>query len=284
MSWHASIAPVPGPAEPANTIAGVIILLLVFAASTVILAACTASSGTPAEIHFGIGMEGATGSSAAVAVRNVQFYVHDVQLLDTAGLPHPFRFDAVAPWQSGELALVELGGSDERIRNATIRGTASGTAQIYTGIRFSIGVPFALNHANPLTAAAPLDRSELFWTWQSGHKFLRVDLLDAGREWSFHLGSTGCTSASALRPPAAPCAQPNVMRIEIAGIDPLRQSIQLQLHELVSSMRAAKHAICTGNYAHDPACADVFSKTGLQADTGACPNDRCDSQRLWSAE
>lgn len=266
-------------------IAGTIILLPVLAASTVVLTACSGSSATPAEIHFGIGMDGETGSSAAVGVRNVQFYIHDVQLLDAAGLPHPFRFDAVAPRQSGELALVELGGSGETIRNAKIRGTLdSGAAGTYTGIRFSIGVPFALNHANPLTAPAPLDRSELFWTWQSGHKFLRVDLLDAGREWSFHLGSTGCTSPSALRPPATPCAQPNVMRVEITGIDPLRQSIQLQLHEFVSSMRAAEHAICTGDYAHDPACADVFAKTGLQADTGACPNDRCDSQRLWRVE
>lgn len=265
--------------------AGSIILLLVLAASTLVLSACSGSSGTPAEIHFSIGMDGEAVSSAAVAVRNVQFYVHDVQLLDAAGRPHPFRLDAVAPWQSAEVALVDLGGSGETARNATIRGTpASGTAETYAGIRFSIGVPFALNHTNPLTAAAPLNRSELFWTWQSGHKFLRVDLLDAGREWSFHLGSTGCTSASALRPPATPCAQPNIMRVEIAGIDPLRQSIQLQLHELVSSMRAAEHSICTGDYAHNPACADVFAKTGLQADTGACPNDRCDGRRLWRAE
>jgi len=257
-----------------------IILLLVLAASTVVLSACSGSSGTPAEIHFGLG-----GGDDAVVVRNAQFYVHDVQLLDTAGRPHPFRFDTVAPWQSGEVALVDLSGSGGTVLNGTIRGTpAAGTSDPYTGILFSIGVPFELNHANPLTATAPLDRGELFWTWQSGHKFLRVDLLDAGREWSFHLGSTGCTSASALRPPAAPCAQPNVMRVEIAGIDPLRQSIQLQLHELVSSMRAAEHSICTGDYAHNPACADVFAKTGLQADTGACPNDRCDGQRLWRAE
>lgn len=261
------------------------ILLLVLTASTVVLSACSGSSGTPAEIHFGIGMGGEAGSADTVVVRNVQFYIHDVQLLDAAGQPHPFRFDAVAPWQSGQVALVDLGGGGETVRNGTVRGTpAPGTAEIYTGIRFSIGVPFELNHANPLTAAAPLDRSELFWTWQSGHKFLRVDLLDAGREWSFHLGSTGCSSASALRPPAAPCAQPNVMRVEIAGIDPLRQSVQLQLSELVSSMRAAEHAICTGDYAHNPACANVFAKTGLQVDTGACPNDRCDGQRLWGTE
>jgi uncharacterized repeat protein (TIGR04052 family) len=265
-------------------IAGVIILLLVLAASTVVLSACSGSSGTPSEIHFGVRMDGEAGSSAAVTVRNVQFYVHDVQLLDAAGRPHPFRLDAVAPWQSAEVALVDLGRSGETICSATIRGTpALSTDQTYTGIRFSIGVPFELNHANPLAAAAPLDRSELFWTWQSGHKFLRVDLVDAGREWSFHLGSTGCTSASAVRPPAAPCTQSNVMRVEITGIDPLRQSIQLQLHEFVSSMRAAEHAICTGDYAHNPACADVFAKTGLQADTGACPNDRCD-QRLWRAQ
>lgn len=273
------------PHEPTNGFAGWAILLLVLAASSVFLSACSGSSGRPAEIHFGLGMGGEAGSPAAVAVRNVQFYVHDVQLLDAAGRSHPFRFDTVAPWQSAEVALVDLGGHGEATRNATIRGTpASGAGGTFTGIRFSIGVPFALNHANPLTAAAPLDRSDLFWTWQSGHKFLRVDLLDAGREWSFHLGSTGCASASALRPPTAPCAQPNVMRVEIDGIDPLRQGIQLQLHEFVASMRAAAHAICTGDYAHDPACADVFAKTGLQADTGACPDDWCDGQRLWRAE
>lgn len=266
---------------------GAIIVLLILAASIVVLSACSGSSGRLAEIHFAIDGGGEADAAAAVVIRNVQFYVHDVQLLDAAGRSHPFRLEASAPWQSERVALVDLTEDGASVRNGTLRGTlAAGAGEAYKGIRFSIGVPFDLNHANVLTAAAPLDRAELFWTWQSGHKFLRVDLLDKEKEkeWSFHLGSTGCSSASAMRPPTAACAQPNVMHVEISGIDPLRQSIRLQLNELVSSMRAVEHAICTGDYAHNPACSQVWAKTGLQAATGKCPNDQCSGQQLWSAE
>jgi uncharacterized repeat protein (TIGR04052 family) len=244
----------------------------------VILAACSGSSDQPAEIQFAFSSEAAGG----VEVHNIQFYVHDVALLDSQGRWQAFGLAAVPPWQSEKVALIDLAGDAATHRNTVLHGWVESSDRAFAGIRFTVGVPFELNHGNPLTAPAPLDRSELFWAWQSGHKFLRVDLADAGHEWSFHLGSTGCSSASALRPPAAPCLQPNRMRVEITGIDPIHEPVQLQLDELVSAMRAANHAICTGDYAHNPACVDAYAKTGLQLESGACPEGGCANQRLWA--
>jgi uncharacterized repeat protein (TIGR04052 family) len=232
-------------------------------------AAVSCSSGTGGralEIHFGL--------AGSATVHNLQFYVHDIELLDERGMAYPFRFEAREPWQSEQVALVDLTGEPQ---NAIVRGTVLG-AEKYTGIRFMVGVPFALNHANPLTAAAPLDRGPLFWTWQSGYKFLRADFVGNGRESSFHLGSTGCSSASALRPPAQPCAQPNRMRVQLNG-DPVGGVIRFNLAALVASAGA-----CTGNYGHEQACAAAYASTGLQPQTGACVDEFCSGQKLWTLD
>lgn len=259
-----------------------LILLPLLASITALLAACSGSdSRRPAEIHFEV--EHSVNAGSAVA-RNLQFYVHDVELLDPQGRAHPFLLTPAAPWQDERVALVDLAGSDGTPRNPTIRGTAeSDSAGIYSGVRFTLGVPFESNHANPLTAAPPLNRSELFWTWQSGYKFLRADLAEDQREWSFHLGSTGCSSASALRPPSTQCAQPNRVRVEIKGGDPLHKAVRLRLDVLVAAMHSANYVICTGDYTHNPACADAYASTGLQMESGACAGDHCD-QRLWTIE
>jgi uncharacterized repeat protein (TIGR04052 family) len=246
---------------------GVLILL----PSLSLITCCTGTQETPVEIHFGIAKD--------AAAHNLQFYIYDVELLDEQGTAQPLTLSDQAPWQSAQVALIDLAGDAVTQRRTTIRGrvNAGGTAK-YSGLRFTVGVPFALNHANPLTAAAPLDRGELFWTWQSGYKFLRVDFVADGKESSFHLGSTGCSSPSALRPPTTPCAQPNRVRVELKG-DPLQQVVRLQLPVLV-----ANHAACTGNYAHDSACKEVYAATALQPESGVCPDPYCAGQRLWVLE
>src|SRR5262245_35234156 len=197
------------------------ILLPVVAAITAVLGSCTNREADHVTIRFGIG-----GADAQVAERNLKLYVYDVELIDEHNLPHPLELTARAPWQSDRVALVDLAGTGER--NANVTGTVAAGAERYTGIRFTVGVPFELNHANPLTARAPLDRADMFWTWQSGHKFLRVDLATDAREWSFHLGSTGCSSASALRPPQRTCTQPNLLRVELTG-DPRSATVRLRV-------------------------------------------------------
>lgn len=46
----------------------------------------------------------------------------------------------------------------------------------YTGLAFDMGVPFALNHADVTAAPSPLNIQALWWNWQGGYKFMRVDM------------------------------------------------------------------------------------------------------------
>jgi uncharacterized repeat protein (TIGR04052 family) len=242
---------------PLRTSAGKLLILLpALAPGMIFLASCGAGT-TPIEIRFGL------ADADAATVRSLQFYVHAIELIDEHGKPEPFRFAAAAPWQSERVALIDVAGDSATPRHASIQGTVGGGGRKYSGIRLTVGVPFELNHANPLTAAPPLDRGEMFWSWQSGHKFLRADLTVADREWAFHVGSTGCSSASALRPPAQPCAQPNEMQLELEG-DPLSGVVRLRLQPLVAAAQAANYVVCTGNYQVDPACKDAYAATGLQ--------------------
>ena len=243
---------------PLRTSVGTLLILLpVLMLGMGFLASC-GPGATQAEVRFGL----AEGDAATV--RALQFYVHTIELVDEHGKPHPFRFAAAAPWQSEQVALIDIAGDPSTPRHVSVQGTIDGAAgAAYSAVRLTVGVPFELNHGNPLVAGAPLDRSEMFWNWQSGHKFLRADLAASGHEWSFHLGSTGCSSASALRPPARPCMQPNEMRIELKG-DPLRGVVRLRLDTLVAAARSANHVVCTGDYEVDPACKDAYAATGLQ--------------------
>ncbi len=257
-----------------------LILLLTLAPSTALLTSC-GSGATQTEVRFGVAGDDAANE---VAVRHLQFYVHAIELIDEHGKPHPFRFAVTAPWQSERLALIDLAGDPSTQRHASVRGTVAGPAGAkYSGLRLTVGVPFELNHGNPLVAVAPLDRGEMFWTWQSGRKFLRADLAVAGHEWSFHLGSTGCSSASALRPPVQPCLQPNEMQIELKG-DPSRDVVRLQLAALAAAAQSVSYKICTGDYAHDPACREAYAATGLQPESGTCEVAGCTGQRLWALE
>lgn len=212
----------------------------------------------------------------AASVHRLQFYVYDVRLVDEAGGAHPLTLAARPPWQTDRVALVEIAPAT--------RDVVEGEAPVarYTGVQFAVGVPFDLNHANPLTAVAPLDRAEMFWTWQSGYKFLRLDLTAGEHEAAFHLGSTGCSSASALRPPQQPCAQPNVMQVELRGFDPTTQPIRVRASDIVAALEAAEQRACTGDYAQ-PACATAYAMTGLGAKTGLCGANAATScrQRLF---
>mgnify|MGYP003863937477 CR=1 FL=1 len=82
-------------------------------------------------------------------------------------------------------------------------------------LTFELGVPFVLNHQNPLTAGIPLQQLDMHWAWQSGYKFFRLDLNGQQHDWSLHLGSSGCSSASVMRAPTKPCVAPNRAQIQL---------------------------------------------------------------------
>ena len=114
-------------------------------------------------------------------------------------------------------------------------------------LAFTLGVPENLNHQNPLLAEPPLTASDMFWTWQQGYKFLRLDLngFDSAENWSFHLGSFGCQSSSSQRPPEQPCQTSNRYRLTIAQYR-LGDDVVLHIDELLAGV-VTSGKNCMGN-------------------------------------
>ncbi len=122
-------------------------------------------------------------------------------------------------WQTPEIALLKFHGSCNGggASNTRLQLEASkDLMKLATAFRFTLGLPFAENHANPLTQPSPLNDSSMFWSWQDGHKFFRVDLRqkqNPEHTFSYHLGSVGCASDSAVRPPEKSCTFTNRVNV-----------------------------------------------------------------------
>ena len=82
-------------------------------------------------------------------------------------------------------------------------------------LNMKLGLPFSLNHLNPLQQNSPLNISSMFWSWRNGYKFMRLDLDNKHQGFSFHLGSAGCQSASSVRAPTNECDQANIVELSL---------------------------------------------------------------------
>ncbi|GHF79901.1 MbnP family copper-binding protein [Thalassotalea marina] len=145
-----------------------------------------------------------------------QFYLY-LSHIEVKGQDQKWRQVSLADnkYQSQQVAMLgtECGGQEPA--HWQLKFAENADINQATAIRFSLGVPFELNHQNPLTQASPLNVSNMFWVWQTGHKFVRFELENQDQQWVFHLGSTGCSSASALRSPSAACKYPNLYTVTL---------------------------------------------------------------------
>ena len=211
----------------------------------------------------------------------LSFYLSDPHLISANGGETPLQLDAESLWQSQRTALISLAEecSPSRDHGGNSRLMGTGASGDFQYLEFSLGVPFELNHVNPLEAEVPLDVPTMFWVWQTGYKFMRYDIEG---QWSFHLGSTGCHSASAVRAPARPCEQPNLARIRVPISDPSQARIGVDLHALISGIDTLEADNCVEAYRQDPSCQMLVERLGLDAETGQCV-DECDGQVLFRA-
>ena len=136
----------------------------------------------------------------------LQFYIHNVMAKDLNGKWHKLEIKPKVDI-SGQVILIG-GVCGQDIEWQTQLTTSLQESEI-KGIKFTLGVPFELNHKNPITQPAPLNQPDMFWTWQMGYKFARIELASKESEWIFHLGSTGCQSPAPVRPPKENCKNPN---------------------------------------------------------------------------
>lgn len=174
-------------------------------------------------------------------------------------------------WQHDGVALLDFGHScavtTDNPTNTQIEGSLNLTAsQHVSQVCFDVGVPFEINHEDNTLQASPLNDSGMFWAWQAGHKFFRLDGTTTAGGFNVHLGSTGCESASKTQGPTTVCANPNRPRICLA-IDPATQTIIVDAKALLASTDISQNTINTapgcmsGN--NDPECQTIVPKFGL---------------------
>lgn len=235
---------------------------------------------------------GTSGASAQLA--DARLFVSQVELRDASGAWTALTLDD-SIWQSSDVALLDFedgsgacadSGTEET--NDIITGTLPAGA--YDGVRFTLGIPFALNHIDATNAEPPFNVPGMFWVWQGGFKFVRVDWKVEGGEvprWNVHTGSTACESIAPTVAPEAPCARPNLGSVTLGGFDIDADTIAIDLAQLVAAadLNLNTEATAPGcmSGSDEPAeCAPVFAALGMDFATGTCDAE-CAGQSVFAA-
>ena len=219
--------------------------------------------------------EGIGSGDSTMRLADFRFYVSNVRLLTPAGDEVALALEEDELWQREGLALLDFEtGSpgcpvgNEPV-NTSIRGTAP--AGIYTGIRFDMGVPFNMNHGDAEQAESPLNLTSMFWNWNGGYKFIRVDAfggpVDAGVSYNLHIGSTGCDGGAPPIPPMEECANPNLPEITLTGFNPETNVIVADLAPVLADANIEENQMESApgcqSQPFDMDCVPVFPKLGL---------------------
>lgn len=237
--------------------------------------------GTPFDCSGTYAGMGAT--AAKVTASDFRLFVSNAALLREDGSLQPIALDQDGQWQLGDVALLDFENASGACTNGTpgthtaLTGTAP--AGTYTGLALTIGVPFEQNHVDPTLAPAPLNTTAMFWNWQGGYKFLRIDMAPvakmapdtaagqgAAKGWFLHLGSTMCDAASKTSAPSA-CKNENRMAIRLEGFDPARNTVVIDPAAVVAGADLTVNAPETSpgcmSFPNDPDCMTVMARLGL---------------------
>ncbi|MBC8088056.1 MAG: metallo-mystery pair system four-Cys motif protein [Phycisphaerae bacterium] len=212
--------------------------------------------------YAGVGTTAATITPSDFAV-----YVHDVKLLSASGAEVPVVLDQDGVFQNGTVALLDFEDGKGACSNGNAATHTALTGAVpegkYSGVRFTIGVPFERNHLDLAAQPSPLSASRMFWAWNSGHKFARFDSKSAeGKSWVLHLGSAGCMpTGSAIKAPTG-CAQENRVTVTIAGFDVDADAIVADAGSLFAGNGGPDNQVCMSSL-KSPACAPMFAALGI---------------------
>lgn len=236
--------------------------------------------------YSGIGVTGST-----ITPTDWRMYVSNVRLVDANGRETAARLEQDGQWQHGDVALLDFENGSGPCRNGTagmrdvVRVIAP--AGQYRGVRFTLGVPFELNHADPTVAPAPLNLTAMFWNWQGGYKFVKFDTATTGLAraaeapaahgaaqasgFSVHLGSTVCAAASPVQKPSA-CQNPNRVEVVLPVFDPARQVIVADMGRVLGGanvdVNAPRSAPGCMSFPGDADCPPVMAAFGLPYGAG----------------
>ena len=232
-------------------------------------------------------------AGAEVELADARMFLSAFELRNADGEYVALELDQDSSFQHQNVALLDFengtgscadSGTPET--NTEITGTLP--AGTYDALRFQVGVPFELNHNDSATAPAPFNVPGMFWTWQGGYKFVRVDWLVTGgavARWNVHIGSTGCTSGAPTEAPGEPCSRTNAAAVELDQFDMDADSVQIDLASIVAGADVTLNTAdtppgCQSNPGEPNECGSVFTALGLDFDNGKCV-DGCKGQAVF---
>ena len=219
-----------------------------------------------------------------------RFYVSDLALIDASGKVVPISLKQDGKWQYQNVALLDFENKAGACSNGTVemRDRVIGTIPKgnYKGLQFTLGVPFNLNHSDAALAPSPLNLTSLWWNWQGGYKFLRIDLKnESGTKtnasekehgqhghqgnqtgFSIHLGSTGCQASGDNQKPNS-CSSPNTTKVIFSNFDTNNNTVVADLEALVANSNLETNQPNTPlgcmSSPNDGDCAGIMTSLGL---------------------
>lgn len=156
-------------------------------------------------------------TSASARLQDLRFYVSNVRFVRADGSEQPLTLAVAATnddWNarqgSDSVTLIDLEnntgacatGSGTAATNARVTGTVP--VGSYVAVRFTLGVPYSLNHLDSTNPSTPfaLTSMALGWNWTTGRIFAKVEVTDPQRTtaptwaapaFTAHLGAAGCS-------------------------------------------------------------------------------------------
>jgi uncharacterized repeat protein (TIGR04052 family) len=210
---------------------------------------------------------------ADFTITDARFYAHDFALVDRDGKAHAVAL-AESAYQGRNLALLDFengcGPDGTPGTNTVVRGTVA--PGDYSGVRFTLGVPAEQNFVDLASAKPPLDVSGMFWIWQFGYKYLKIDGSVPAREGGInpflvHVGSSGCPGENPESPPEQPCAYPNRVTYELTEFSGADGRIVAELAGVLalSDLSSNTEGTAPGCMSEpdDPECRTLLPRLGI---------------------
>ena len=223
----------------------------------------------PIEIPFHAAWHGKAiaCSGTTPALTDLRFYVTNPRLVDEQGSEHDVRF--ATEWENDAVAYIDLENGEGACGDGSpalydhIVGVAR--AGNYRGLRFTIGVPFRLNHADLRNASPPLNLDAMHTRSVSGYRFLRAGVADAQGDRQVYIGSAACKGSPGY---VTDCELPNRIEVFLADFVPGKDGVAVNLDLLLAGTGADGYvADCTA-VPMDAGCAAALAALGIDPETG----------------
>lgn len=235
------------------------------------------------ETYYGVGNNPDAGAQVYRG-SYARYYVYDVRLVNSANEEVPVMLADDGVWQLPAEKVAEISGENggscaSIIGNLKVTGTVpKGT---YSGLKLIVGLPNHLNHLFADTQPSPLNQSDMFWSWTTGYRFLRIEGKNASAKMGLpggllHLGSGVCNANDSADPTkGSTCTYANTLDLSFDGFDPDVNKVVLDIGKLfqdtdLDTNRGGPAGCMSG--LTDPECPAIFKKLGLPYGDGFQPD------------